>query len=596
MFLKLFAIITGILLNICSFYINVPNVKENITSSSNNLFQKSENNNSINDLFIDDYYANYYFHNLTENYGFNKKGSCTQIALAQLLSYLDTYWDDSIIPENYEAISNEFSYTSESPGIKCEEKINNDISNQDYYWNYVDKMSNEFFHYFLIKLGYENFGYYDFNSEVPCALYDGQINKIAEYYLYDFLGKNKSDYVIETNRLHESPKSFAIENVKKGIPVLVRCELSGIGGHAMIAYDYNEDWDELYFHNGLKTNETHCSAGSLNVIEYYDAMTIVPKTNHSHTSNYFLSNQSKETVCPCRFVIPTKIEVVNHNLDTWPTYSWNSLIKENWFKNIGLHHEFCILNSNRQVELTVNNLYDNSYGLGYEEWEKIFEIADPEYYVYIGLASEIDPFWDDYYCVQSFREPCRYKYKFSILPSDWGFDGRYYFSNELEPEYLLNNPERKNKEITIDGFNIATERLRCGYIENSFIVLSPRRENAGRAYFEMIFDRKICTFMYRACLWSGNEKIDGSAIIQIADANGNWTKLKDIPLHQLKTKENGLTQFVEETPEGIYGLRFEIESTPEGTRNKGRFCIDDIVFSESKNINTYKNYDYSTKL
>jgi hypothetical protein len=54
---------------------------------------------------------------------------------------------------------------------------------------------------------------------------------------------------------------------------------------------------------------------------------------------------------------------------------------------------------------------------------------------------------------------------------------------------------------------------------------------------------------------------------------------------------------VEQTPQGIYGLRFEITSSAIGTRNKGRFCIDDIVFSTKSGTanNTYVNCNYSTK-
>lgn len=274
------------------------------------------------------------------------------------------------------------------------------------------------------------------------------------------------------------------------------------------------------------------------------------------------------------------------------------MIKEKWSNKDNLYHSLSILRSNRYEAFQIDNIHDNKYTLSSSEWTTVInDIANPTYYVYITIGSERYPYWDDYYCCYAFNEPNTYVNKSSFLPSDWGFIGRYYFSNELTSDHLLTEPERKTTVVSSNGLTITTDRLRCGYIENSYVVLSPRRENAGRAYFEMNFDKAVYSFMYRACLWSSTEKNDGVAVIQVKDIYGNWTTLKDIPLSQLKTRENGLTQFIEQTSAGIYGLRFEITSTATGTNNKGRFCIDDIVFSTQSGSanNTYINCNYSTK-
>ena len=154
-------------------------------------------------------------------------------------------------------------------------------------------------------------------------------------------------------------------------------------------------------------------------------------------------------------------------------------------------------------------------------------------------------------------------------------------------------PQRKTTFAAQNGLIISTERLRCGYIENKYVVLSPRRVNAGRAYFEMNFNKPVYSFMYRACMWSGAEKLDGIAIIQVKKLQGEWYTLKDIPINSLKTKENGLTQFIESTPLGINGLRFETTATATGDRNKGRFCLGDIVFSTSSDNSTLSYVDYN---
>lgn len=215
--------------------------------------------------------------------------------------------------------------------------------------------------------------------------------------------------------------------------------------------------------------------------------------------------------------------------------------------------------------------------------------------MYITIGSETYPYWDDYYCSALFREPNRYQFKSSFLPQDWGIEGRYYFQNELDSSSVSSDHSRIYATATQNDLTIETERLRCGYIENSYIVLSPRRENAGRSYFEMNFDKAVYSFMYRACMWSGSENLDGIAIIQTKDIYGNWTTLRDIPINYLKSKENGLTQFVESTPGGIYGLRFETTATATGDRDKGRFCLADIAFSTSiiTGMIPYVNYDYT---
>lgn len=90
-------------------------------------------------LYQDDEYSSYYFKNLTDNFGNNMKGSCTYIAFAMLLSYYDTYWDDTIIPESYDMITmlstNKLGLNVESPGIYTENSslVWSSMSTANYY-------------------------------------------------------------------------------------------------------------------------------------------------------------------------------------------------------------------------------------------------------------------------------------------------------------------------------------------------------------------------------------------------------------------------------------------------------------------------------
>ena len=88
--------------------------------------------------------------------------------------------------------------------------------------------------------------------------------------------------------------------------------------------------------------------------------------------------------------------------------------------------------------------------------------------------------------------------------------------------------------------------------------------------------------------------LDGTAKIQVKDIFGNWHDFENISISTLKTRTGGLTQFTEQTPFGIYGLRFETTSSALGTRNKGRLCIADIAFSTMPldSLSSYVDYDY----
>ena len=564
-------------------------------------------------IFQTNYFAPYYFSNLKENFGKNIKGSCSYVAVDILLSFYDSYWNDDFIPEKYDGInelinSGNVLDTFNSPGTKAEKDFSSILSrysNLDYL-NVVDQYKDEILHMELLSRGINNYHIYDMEAEYPCGTYLSTMKEIIYDYLDESTSLSRSDVnIVYRNDSNNSMLATVIEKVKQGIPVIVDAKITG-GFHSFVVYDYDEKNDELYGNAGrysshpTTSEHAHKSFTNFGFSYIQEILYFEPKISHSHSYNYYSINEDGSTIskCACSSVIPSKINVTkNYYLDTSPTFKRDALGKEKWFIDIKLYFEFLILDENRHEIFKKTKINDNEITLSKNEFEQALNLSSNYYYVYIGLASDIDPYWDDYYCSSLFNKPNTYANKSSFLPRDWGFIGRYYFSNELDATHLTTEPERKNTTVTSNGLTIKTDRLRCGYIENSYVVLSPRRENAGRAYFEMNFDKAVYSFMYRACLWSNKEKNDGLAVIQIKDVYDNWKTLKDIPLNVLKTKENGLTQFIEQTPSGIYGLRFEITSTAVGTSNKGRFCIDDIAFSTQSGDtnNTYVNCNYSTK-
>lgn len=269
-------------------------------------------NDSI--LYQDNKYATYYFKNLTENFGNNVKGSCTYIAFAMLLSYYDTYWNDMIIPENYDMItmlSNaELELNVESPGIYTENSslVWSSMSTADYY-QIVEQYSNAHLHLKLIQMGKEKFGQYRFDdSYSPCGLTYSQLVELMQYYLYDYMDFTTSE--ISYTSATSNVRQFVIDNIQNGKPVLVRMgstTVSGIG-HAFILYDYDEVNDELYGHWGWKLHGyefEHIKLSTTPYDDFWDATVLNVDTTHNCSNNYKYSDEynSLQTYCPCKHSI-----------------------------------------------------------------------------------------------------------------------------------------------------------------------------------------------------------------------------------------------------------------------------------------------------
>ena len=101
-----------------------PNAAHVVSEAEENIYQENK-------------FETMYFSYLRTNFGRNTKGSCTYVALAQLLSFYDTYWDDSLIDENYDVPvlleDDSISLKAESPGIYQEPVSVSSYSTQEYY-------------------------------------------------------------------------------------------------------------------------------------------------------------------------------------------------------------------------------------------------------------------------------------------------------------------------------------------------------------------------------------------------------------------------------------------------------------------------------
>jgi hypothetical protein len=141
----------------------------------------------------------------------------------------------------------------------------------------------------------------------------------------------------------------------------------------------------------------------------------------------------------------------------------------------------------------------------------------------------------------------------------------------------------KEADIILDsGFEFSTTRLRCGYIENEYLVLSSKREDAGTAYLEFDFNVPIYAINFDISLWSGLEGLtDYNSSIRLEtriSKNSDWNLEHNFIVSDLATnkdlEENMYLKF--STP--TQNFRFIVECDhPSGDRNKGRVVLGDIT-------------------
>ena len=242
----------------------------------------------------------YYFSNLVTNFGNNQIGSCGYVAMAMLLTYFDTAWDDNIVPENYEANSILTCYDvttcSSSPGTNREancpseclpfiEEVGGiEVTNYSLYksWLY-NNYYNSSLH---AKLIIDNTGSSPYSGPgvgpstfgAAFSAYFNELNFNSYTYIRSPIGAT-SDQV----------KQWVIDQIENyDRPVIL-----GRPGHVTVAYDYDIISDKVYVHNGW-LGSTHAEFDS----QFDDAHTLVFSGNHNHSNNYSYLDYY---VCGCGF-------------------------------------------------------------------------------------------------------------------------------------------------------------------------------------------------------------------------------------------------------------------------------------------------------
>lgn len=245
-----------------------------------------------------------YFRNLSTYLPNNNIGSCSFVALCGLMSYYDTFYNDDIVPEQYERhlsnSQNEELAKRVSPGVLrnvynenfvqtyydfCRENQTTDLQSKlTMIKNKVDGNIDEndnllTGHEFKFSAGSNN--YQDILNEFYCLSSNVEVN--LSY------ASQQSDYI-----------QMIKDSIDEGNPVIVSIRsntASDLGNHAVIAYDYIGD--QIFANYGWGSYCTHIDLfdSRYGYNEIWRITTLdFSSMGHTHSNNYVINNKG---ICGC---------------------------------------------------------------------------------------------------------------------------------------------------------------------------------------------------------------------------------------------------------------------------------------------------------
>ena len=297
-------------------------------------------------------FANYYFSNLNNNFGVNTHGTCSFVAMGMLLSFYDTYLNDSFVPDAFE----ENTYVEpdsegtiltkdvESPGVTYDDFVATAAMDRVDYEDYVVDNPNASFQNFLFNYAYNNdFDiYFDGNSNIGLDV-NTQVG-ILNAYLADYVGLTNSVYSVTSNYSTGNLVSNVKNILAQGQPVILNVHSYVIGNHSVVAYDYDDS--DIYVHTGWKDANgnalTHVSLKELSnnlypstTISSYVAINTNNVQIDNDLDNYYTVDDD-DNVVPVSLktlAVPFdfRMEYEPNEPEELPEFIWNSLYNERWF-------------------------------------------------------------------------------------------------------------------------------------------------------------------------------------------------------------------------------------------------------------------------
>lgn len=234
-----------------------------------------------------------YFEHLSSYSPSNDFGTCSAIAIIQLLTYYDTFLNDDIIPEQYDKYANNITTLNGAyqvaPGV---ERFEVDSNNTTLY-DYVDGSYTYDYQSYFLRLYNLMRGTYSLSNLKNVI--DIEHRQSLMNYLF---GANQVTVTIVSSPFQISLRNALKSEIDAGRPVIAWVkETANIfnSGHEVVAYAY--DSSNIYANYGWNSTDTHNNI----LTSPFDTIYKVIKFNfnsfnHLHSNNYKISGNG---YCGC---------------------------------------------------------------------------------------------------------------------------------------------------------------------------------------------------------------------------------------------------------------------------------------------------------
>jgi hypothetical protein len=510
-----------------------------------------------------------YFQNLSKYSAKNSVGSCGYVSLIQAMSYYDTFYNDNIIPEQYDRKDvdhdTENSVKSVSPGVL----------NQPYYTSYGTYY--QFCHdtiedNFQSKLtvirnqidGFDNDGSHSDDSGTTPNFLPSIGGWKYQSVLDDFYSDSEitvsvTEYTSKTNSEFINIIKDIINNGDPAIVHILKYDPFGnqTGYHSVVAYEYDEGG--IYANYGWGSYSTHYQllGGATGYSKITQVYTLDYTSNkHVHSDNYVFNSKSH---CGCNLSDEILFNVPPTFKNIPPTFYWMmDVYDSNEYFNIYIRNGNSIYNI---VSLTTSS---NKLTLSRNQWQAVINnTTDTISFVLKRNKANIN--YAEFKTIKV--KPQMNAEHFTISPSEYGYEDAYP-ATEVE------------KTITQGNVTFNTKRLRCGYIQNEVINLSPRKLGAGLAYLEFNFDIYVYAIDVDISMWSDNEmtsSADSTGYIQFKNSYMIYENIIDLYNIGLSLDRTNQDHLVFTFPVRTKSFRFYTTAPAIGDRNKGRISIGDLT-------------------
>lgn len=259
-----------------------------------------------------DHFLQSYFENLKENFAENKYGSCGYVAMEMVLTYYDTYLNDSIVPSNFECFTptsiQDMSLYGSSPGslndknlVSGMTSLNSGLLNElanlyisdSYYNNYILQHTNDSLHAKLCNIAYNNnigkvLGLMQFGT------IQSDLIGVLNHYLQEEINLSNNDYSIpfgvfvNTTLSQNNCKEYIKSIIDEGIPAIVGLiKANDISKqHYAVAYDYDDITNKIFCNYGYHDSSPSYHRDYTLDNYYISDVTYIRFNNNYHSHSY----------------------------------------------------------------------------------------------------------------------------------------------------------------------------------------------------------------------------------------------------------------------------------------------------------------------